>query len=194
VLDVGAFGSDVEPYLYTSHGESAEYLALSYCWGGHLPLLLTKAKHNEFTHQLALANLPPMFRDAVLLTRLMGVRYLWIDALCIVQDDAADWAAEAARMYDIYAGALFTIAATVQPNPTAGLFARGATNMKQVTLHTKDDSPFVAKHDRFFVRRTDTLAFLWTFNGAPTTSRAWIFQERVSSRAVLHFLRNLGTT
>ena len=45
-----------------------------------------------------------------MIARALDIRYLWIDSLCIVQDDPADWEAEAARMKDFYAEILFTIA------------------------------------------------------------------------------------
>lgn len=53
----------------------------------------------------------------------MGLQYLWIDALCILQDSATDWRAEAARMQDVYSGAVFTIIASESPSTGAGIFA-----------------------------------------------------------------------
>lgn len=91
---------------------NAIYAALSYCWGGdqkfktersNLPLMMG----NGFL----IADLPIVLRETIGLCRKLGLLYLWIDALCIVQDDEADWAEELARMGPIYQNAHLTIAA-----------------------------------------------------------------------------------
>ncbi|KAJ9137481.1 hypothetical protein NKR23_g9084 [Pleurostoma richardsiae] len=63
-----------------------------------------------------------MFRDAVTLTRQLGIRWLWIDSMCIVQDDSEDWQRESGRMADIFENALLVIGATSSRNDDGGLF------------------------------------------------------------------------
>ena len=48
--------------------------------------------------------IPKTFQDAIKVTRWLGVKYLWIDSFCIVQDDVLEWQTEAAKMADIYGG------------------------------------------------------------------------------------------
>jgi hypothetical protein len=189
IIDVGHFGSNAVPRLHHSNGESAEYLALSYCWGGQLPLRLMKSTVDDFGDGFNMDELPALFRDVIFLTRLLGIRYVWIDALCIIQDDEEDWKAEGAKMYSIYSNALFTISATDASNPSAGLFDRNATHYKQMTLYPHPRSPYAAEHECFHVRKDEGYSPKWMFNNTSTAKRGWILQERLSSTAVLHFMK-----
>ncbi|OCL08000.1 HET-domain-containing protein, partial [Glonium stellatum] len=65
-------------------------------------------------------NLPRTFQDAFLITKKLGLEYLWIDALCIVQDSEEDWKIESAKMPYIYSQALFCIAADSSANASSG--------------------------------------------------------------------------
>ncbi|KAK3374902.1 heterokaryon incompatibility protein-domain-containing protein [Podospora didyma] len=92
------------------------YVALSYCWGP--PVLgmkiVTTVRSNLEAHQqrgIPLSELPQTVQDAIVVSARLGVTYIWVDALCIVQDDADDWAREAAKMVDVYANSHLTISA-----------------------------------------------------------------------------------
>ena len=89
-IDVGSSGGSREPFLYNPSGESTEYAALSHCWGGKLAVRQTAATLVDYQNRLLLSELPAAFRDAVLTARCLGFRYLWIDALCIIQDLGED--------------------------------------------------------------------------------------------------------
>ncbi|KAK3386147.1 heterokaryon incompatibility protein-domain-containing protein [Podospora didyma] len=90
------------------------YLALSYCWGPDpsAQLKTTKANLADHLSNIPVASLPAAIREAVIATRRLGVDCLWVDALCIVQDDAADRDSETALMGAIYAGAYCTLTAS----------------------------------------------------------------------------------
>lgn len=66
--------------------------------------------------------MPKTFIDAIIVTRYLGLRYIWIDSLCICQDDDQDWARESARMCDVYSNAHLVIAANRSPDCTGGCF------------------------------------------------------------------------
>ncbi|PVH85045.1 heterokaryon incompatibility, partial [Cadophora sp. DSE1049] len=68
-----------------------------------------------------LAELPKTFRDTVVVTRRLGIRYLWIDSLCIIQDSSMDWARESSKMQGVYAGAILNISADASTNSDVGL-------------------------------------------------------------------------
>lgn len=89
VIDIGNGNSD--PYLYTSAGGNGAYISLSYCWGGDVECKLTSTNLEDYQKRIDLAGLPQTFKDAMYITHLLNYRYLWIDALCIVQDDNSDW-------------------------------------------------------------------------------------------------------
>ena len=89
------------------------YVALSYCWGKNIPY--TTTSKNVEKHQgkgISYEEIPKTLQEAVLVTRLLGLQYLWIDSLCIIQDDQKDWEHEAARMGLVYSRAYITIAAS----------------------------------------------------------------------------------
>ncbi|KAF1829293.1 HET-domain-containing protein [Decorospora gaudefroyi] len=98
----------------TTPGSKGQYIALSYCWGQHLPYTTTTTSLP--THQteggIKYAHMPKALQDAVFLVRYLGKRYLWVDCLCIVQDDASDWEQEASRMAEVYSNAYLTLSAT----------------------------------------------------------------------------------
>jgi hypothetical protein len=66
--------------------------------------------------------LPLTFRDAISFTRMLGLRYLWIDSLCIIQDDEADWRFEAGQMAGVYQNAILTLGATAAASDEEGSF------------------------------------------------------------------------
>jgi Heterokaryon incompatibility protein (HET) len=101
--------------LVTTNGERGRYCALSYCWGpksprySHTTLLTTTI--DQFRQSLPVNELPNTIKEAIEVTRRIGVPYLWVDRLCIVQDDAKDVGTECDRMCDIYERALLILAA-----------------------------------------------------------------------------------
>ncbi|KAF7542797.1 hypothetical protein G7Z17_g11265 [Cylindrodendrum hubeiense] len=118
VLDLGSLPPD-QVRVFESKGKvKAPYVTLSHCWGKFDPskLILNQGNLAELTTQLAYGRLAPVFRDAVDLTRNLGIRYLWIDALCIIQDSKSDWAVESLLMGSVYAHATLNIAASSSPD------------------------------------------------------------------------------
>ncbi|KAH7067030.1 heterokaryon incompatibility protein-domain-containing protein [Paraphoma chrysanthemicola] len=112
-----------EPFLRESQpGEQGAWVALSYCWGKSQALTTTKASLSSRKLGIELSALPKTCRDAVLVARALSISYLWIDALCIVQDSAEDWQMEAARMCYVYEKAILTLAAPESGNSDTGLF------------------------------------------------------------------------
>ncbi|KAH9203719.1 heterokaryon incompatibility protein-domain-containing protein, partial [Leptodontidium sp. 2 PMI_412] len=98
----------------TTQGETGQYVALSYCWGPDgQAKTLTHATIREFKNAIVVRELPQTLRDAILVTRKLGIRYLWIDALCIIQDSDSDKARELTQMPSIYKNALLTISAAI---------------------------------------------------------------------------------
>jgi hypothetical protein len=73
-----------------SLAERARYITLSHCWGGHIPLRTVRSNVKQLEVSMTLSDLPRTFRDAVMVTRALGIQFLWIDCLRIVQDDDAD--------------------------------------------------------------------------------------------------------
>lgn len=85
-------------------GMTGRYCALSHCWGsGHKrPLRIERSNFQQHLSNIACERLPLTFQHTVLLVRSMGIRFVWIDSLCIIQDDRQDWENEAKEMGTIY--------------------------------------------------------------------------------------------
>ena len=120
VLDVGS--STQIPFLCVSGGKAAHYIALSYTWGGHVPFTTTSVTFAKRKKGIPFENLPLTFKHAVLFCRALGVQYLWIDALCIIQDSKKDWACEAGKMARFFHNSLLTLTASDSASPLGGLF------------------------------------------------------------------------
>ena len=120
VIDVGSINGVAEPHLLETSGQVGNYLILSHCWGGGCPIMTTSKNIQSHLIQLKLLDLPRTFRDAIQVTRKLGCRYLWIDSLCIIQDNQKDWEVEAALMQQYYRQSLLTIAAADANNSEAG--------------------------------------------------------------------------
>ncbi|KAK8133486.1 hypothetical protein PG984_005498, partial [Apiospora sp. TS-2023a] len=100
--------------LLESKGMRREYCALSYCWGppNSQTFLTTAETLHQRLQRIEFDALPKTFQDAVQITRGLGMRYLWIDGLCIIQGDKHDWETEAGHMGAVYENACLVIAAS----------------------------------------------------------------------------------
>jgi Heterokaryon incompatibility protein (HET) len=109
-------------HLYESQGEHASYVALSHCWGGQVRVTTTSSTIVARKRRIDWEELSTTFQDAITMTLRLGMRYIWIDSLCIVQDNQKDWELESARMASVYHNATLTIAASGAANGDVGLF------------------------------------------------------------------------
>ncbi|KAH8172819.1 heterokaryon incompatibility protein (HET) domain-containing protein [Sarocladium implicatum] len=123
LVDVGSEDRDPRVVKTTDDlGSDLRYTALSHCWGELHKLTATSATLDQLQQGLPIEGFPSTFEEAILLTRELGIPYIWIDSLCIIQDDPADWAREAERMKHTYAGCAVTISAADGHNSTHGCF------------------------------------------------------------------------
>jgi len=107
--------------LHHSSKEQIEpYVALSYCWGRDQPFKLTRGTIDSMSNEIMWQDLPQTIKDAILVTQELHIRFLWIDSLCIVQDDAKEISTEIAQMPEIYSSAAVTILASRASNVQEG--------------------------------------------------------------------------
>lgn len=186
VIDVGPSDGSRDPFLFISKGTTGNWVTLSHCWGQIRPFSTTTATLEANKASIPLALLPALFRDAVTLTRVLGCRYLWIDSICIIQDDPDDWVAESAIMRDVYRNCLLTIAADNARDSTCGIFdsANEGRSSSRYSL---------ALPVRWESRRVDAVIYpLYRdhdsedFNG-PLLGRGWTLQEEALSPRLLRF-------
>ncbi|KAH6678714.1 heterokaryon incompatibility protein-domain-containing protein [Halenospora varia] len=99
-----------------------EYCTLSHCWGKTEMLVLKRSNYIDFLKHIPVELLTQTFQDAFFTAKKLDFRYIWIDSLCIIQDDPEDWAKEAGTMSDVYSNTSLNIAATSGTDGSAGLF------------------------------------------------------------------------
>jgi hypothetical protein len=125
VIDIGKrFPIRTVKLHWTEEDETGHYLALSYCWGGHQSLFTTMTTAQEFTDGILISRIPKTIRDAIHTTYELGLRYLWVDALCIIQDDPEDVSREISKMAQIYQQACLTVSAACASSVKDGFLSR----------------------------------------------------------------------
>lgn len=148
----------------------------------------TKSMLAELQVGIDIGKLPRTFTEAFMVCRQLGYRYIWIDSLCILQDDDDDWRAEASLMGKNYANAELNISATAAEDSDAGLFVQRDPKLVmpiKVTI-SEPGSPFNPGSYHIL----DPQIWSAGVSEAPLNSRGWVFQERLLARRVLHFGRN----
>jgi hypothetical protein len=138
VLDLGEGQRSPGVRLLETRGRSGRYIALSHCWGSSHRIQTTKATIQDHKRGMKFSALPQTFQDAVASARKFNIRYLWIDTLCIIQDDAADWEQESSMMGEIYSNAYLTLAASSSTDDSGGMFLDMDHRMDNVEYISSD--------------------------------------------------------
>ncbi|PMD66958.1 HET-domain-containing protein [Hyaloscypha bicolor E] len=169
--------------LADTKGISSRYVCLSHCWGkSRNKHLTTMANLKANRASIPLDQLPRTMQDAITVTRKFGIRYLWIDSLCIVQDSIEDWSHEAAQMASTYENSFFTIGATSAGSDDDGFLSRFDTHLK-LQVKTREGTL-----QELYVQRV-ALPEDMLPESQPLLRRAWCYQERLLSSRMLHFTK-----
>jgi hypothetical protein len=194
LLDLSAFQDIEKIRLVEAHNDhTKEYCALSYSWGFSKPYVMKSSNLAAFQKEIHVKDLPKLLQDSIRVVRGLGFRYLWIDALCIMQDGSQssaasdDWVDQAGKMNDIFGNAIVTIAAAecfdgnssmiVPRNPLSQLSCRLDMSTKLGYEIVPSCTPHCLIHPFDKARyHLDT--------------RAWVFQERILSPRTVHLTRN----
>ena len=188
LIDVD-FGPDRCRLVETENLEKQPYTALSYCWGSYSGQRFMTTNGNIQSRQssIELKSFPLCLRDGILLTKMLGIKYLWIDALCIIQDSLQDWQRQVGLMSYVYQNAYLVIAAgsssescisfletgprPVPINVTFNHLGKSGT----ISCMCLDGSGIHESYERMY-------------GGCdPLDGRAWTLQERILSTRLINF-------
>jgi Heterokaryon incompatibility protein (HET) len=182
VVDIGEREDSPIRLHINQNGTRGQYAALSYCWGGDQPYKTTNSNLNSYTHELASNIFPKTLSDAIKVCREVGIRYIWIDALCIVQDDQKDKAKQISHMGRIYKDATFTIMVASARSVYEGFLGNAKVDAPAAKL------PFHIDEDSFgavFVRSCYNSPYF--LDKEPIFNRAWTLQEMLLPSRILMF-------
>ena len=187
VLDVGKSNElgDVDTIqLIATDEKQAQYVVLSHCWGPPEDAARVKTTTTKSlpTHSVGIRveELPRNFQDAIVVTRNLNIRYLWIDSLCIIQNLASDWDEEAGKMGDYYERAAITISALCSPSSHTGFLRNRWLSNSRLDFRLEN-------YENMNIRKTSSPFGSEVGNRVPLWKRAWVVQERCLSSRILHF-------
>jgi hypothetical protein len=131
---------------------------------------------------MELGRLPDAFRDAVVTTRALGLRYLWIDSICIIQGENGDFGREWKRMEDVFSDAYCVVEATCAAGPWDGFLKKDRPQRDYLTLLRESHSSpiYVCRYLDDFYREVLQ---------ADMNKRGWVLQERALARRTIYFAR-----
>jgi len=173
---------DVDQMCIVELPEDASFTALSYVWGGVSQLRLLEENLKELTQPMGLRdyiiNIPKTILDTIQFVRQLGEKYLWVDALCIIQDNPTDLHDQIQNMNTVYGSAKLTIVAAAGSDSNAGL--PGSALHPRTVLDIDgvvDDVQLIPALPNFATSIFDSV---WE-------SRGWTMQEKVLSKRLLIF-------
>ncbi|CAH0045134.1 unnamed protein product [Clonostachys solani] len=189
ILDLGDDGVPLRNSIQLLEPEAvyAPYVTLSHCWVNREVLTTTTANLHTHIKHISFDSLPQTFQEAIKICRWLNIRYLWIDSLCIIQDDLVDWEQQAARMDSIYENAFFTMAA----HGHAGSSMIPTYNEWNIPTELPGLQDTICARDIPFHSFLSPVGVVMGSVGqeAPDeiSGRGWCYQERLLSRQILHF-------
>lgn len=174
--------------LVETEGLRDLYCALSYCWGGDQETKATKETLAQLKADIAFNKLPATLRDAITTTHELGLCYLFVDSLCILQDDEQDKHVQIAQMSEIYSEAAITILASRAESVSSGFLHkrkppipsfRSTDDLYKMSLRCPNDElgSVVMLSDHVVDRHEPR----------PLAFRAWAFQENLLSARTLSY-------
>jgi hypothetical protein len=161
--------------------EPADYATLSYTWGPRVPFMLTDETMEQCRHGISITTLPKAFQHAVWVTRKLAIRYLWIDALCIGQNNEQEWASQSAQMGSIFAYSTLTIAASDASHCREGFLC-----VREPLAYNSCLLPPDLGHRLEVTIGCSAAAIA----DSVLDCRGWVFQERLLAQRTVHFAQN----
>lgn len=185
VLDVGYDLDSSQVKVLETKSLRGTWVALSHCWGSTARFVLESTNIQQRTQDIALSELPKTFLDAVIITRKLGYRYLWIDSLCILQDSYEDWAYESRQMQDYYSKSVLTIASDLASGDHESFLDNQRSPLASLKIPFTDKnatSPSYVYISKEYTRPKSVESI-----STPLNVRGWTLQEDMLSPRTLHY-------
>ncbi|KPM44510.1 hypothetical protein AK830_g2023 [Neonectria ditissima] len=162
--------------METEGNQEGKYAALSYCWGGSQDFTLTTDNVAACLLDIPTMKLPQTIKDAVTVTKELGLSYLWVDSLCTIQNDVKDQEREIKLMSEVYETAYVTISAASAKTCREGFLAPRQPEIATI--------PYILPNGE--------LGALNLHQGLeaadePIHSRAWTLQEHINACRILEY-------
>jgi len=175
--------------IVVTNGKLGHYTTLSYTWGGDQPYQLTPGNFQTYTHSginlRSLPDVPLTIVDAIEITKLLdGIDYLWVDSLCIIQNDykKTDFHTEGVKMKDYYGNSSLTICAAASQTAFTGIFnKRNVPDSTDIPYTLKNRDTGTLTIFTLDPSKENTLVSYLSLEWNPIVERAWTLQERVLS-------------
>jgi hypothetical protein len=151
------------------------YACLSHRWDSSGRTIITEqATYEKHRNSLRFEDLDLAYQETVHIMRQLAMRYLWIDSLCIIQDNTEDWEAESKTMAMVYNRAFFTLARQCDSN----------TSLRCIPdLSHRVSDPFISPP----IYARPVIRHIWDRSAFLLSSRGWVYQERLLSPRTIHF-------
>ncbi|KAI0419862.1 heterokaryon incompatibility protein-domain-containing protein [Xylaria grammica] len=177
----------IEGSQVDSGGSQLKYATLSYCWGTALTMKTTEENIDKHRKDgIAITKMPQTFQDAILVARSLDIRYLWIDALCIIQGHEQDWEEESVKMCDTFAYSYITIGAAISSSSSESFLERNPTN--ELNLHfCSSIQPNISGDYSIQLDGKDGISKDVDLSDTRWNTRAWVWQEQIMSTRQLIF-------
>ncbi|KAM0254657.1 hypothetical protein ACHAQJ_006567 [Trichoderma viride] len=174
-------------YLAECSGKRGSYIVLSHRWTSETQgSKTTSQNYSPRKLDLDLSQLPAIFRYAITLARELGVQYVWIDSICILQDDSADLRKELLNMAQYYQNALFTLAAEVNPESNQEISSVPKPFNRLAQLPYRDAGKWRGYFYLFQQKWKTEAQYLAEVDQSELLSRGWVFQEWFLSARIVH--------
>jgi Heterokaryon incompatibility protein (HET) len=179
LLSVGDETQDLKLIEIASNSRNIEWAALSYCWGVEPSLKLNMRTMSKLKDGVSVGTLDATIMDAILVTRALGLSYIWIDALCVNQEKGVkEWEEEAARMNDIYGGSTVTLVAASSPSTMHGFLKEREVQYIPIPIGHKSSAKVFLSSE--WMSDYDEISSSWG-------KRGWTMQEGLLPNRILYY-------
>ncbi|KAI0803522.1 heterokaryon incompatibility protein-domain-containing protein [Xylaria sp. FL0064] len=179
--------TDNQIRVYNAQGLRGRYTTLSHRWGTNETFRLIRLNIGPMADCIPWDSIPRLYQQSIEVTRLLGIDYIWIDTLCIVQDDAEDWQREAGKMKSVYGNSYLNIAANQAVDSSGDLFTSSSLGVEYPACKVPRYPDIQIRPQPHLTHRHFGSNYTNFPAESPLMQRGWVLQERILSPRVVHY-------